>query len=53
VTVAFKEQLQRVAIALIIINDKDAGQIRHKHLELFSLANHLCEEQSDKHILGR
>jgi hypothetical protein len=31
--------LQRVSIVLIVIDDKDAGQIgRHEHLELFSLS---------------
>jgi hypothetical protein len=36
VTIGFEHQLQRVSVVLIVIDDKDAGQIRcHEHLELF------------------
>ena len=39
VTIGFEHQLQRVSVVLIVIDDKDAGQIRcHEHLELFSLS---------------
>jgi hypothetical protein len=42
VTIGFEHQLQRVSVVLIVIDDKDAGQIRcHEHLDLFSLSNHL------------
>jgi hypothetical protein len=37
VTVGFEQQLQRVSIVLIVIDDKDTGEIRcHEHLKLFS-----------------
>jgi hypothetical protein len=37
VTIGFEHQLQRVAVVLIVIDDKDAGQIRcHEHLELIT-----------------
>ena len=39
VTIGFEHQLQRVSVVLIVIDDKDAGQIRcHEHLEMFSLS---------------
>jgi hypothetical protein len=48
VTLGFEHQLQRVSVVLIVIDDKDAGQIRrHEHLELFSLSScssHWCDE---------
>jgi hypothetical protein len=38
VTIAFEQQLQRVSIVLIVIDDKDTGEIRcHEHLEFFSI----------------
>jgi len=39
VTIGFEHQSQRVSVVLIVIDDKDAGQIRcHEHLEMFSLS---------------
>jgi hypothetical protein len=38
VTIGFEQQLQRVSIVLIVIDDKDTGEIRcHQYLELFSI----------------
>ena len=38
VTIGFEQQLQRVSIVLIVIDDKDTGEIRcHEHLESFSI----------------
>jgi hypothetical protein len=40
VTIGFQHQLQRVSIVLIVINDKDTGEICcHQHLELFSIGD--------------
>jgi hypothetical protein len=40
VTVVFEQQLQRVAIVLIVVDDKDTGEFRcHTHLELFSVGS--------------
>jgi hypothetical protein len=40
VTIGFQHQLQRVSIVLIVIDDKDTGEIRcHEHLELFSIGD--------------
>src|SRR5262245_13983933 len=38
VTIAFEHQLQRISIILIVIDNKDAREIRcHEHLDLFSI----------------
>jgi hypothetical protein len=37
VTIAFEQQLQRVSIVLIVIDDEDTGDISHEHLEFFSI----------------
>jgi hypothetical protein len=38
VTIGFEQQLQRVSIVLIVIDDKDTGKFRcHQYLELFSI----------------
>jgi hypothetical protein len=40
VTIGFEHQLQRVSVVLVVINDKDTGEIRcHEHLELFSIGD--------------
>jgi hypothetical protein len=36
--IAFQQQLQRVSIVLIIIDDEDPGDISHEHLEFFSIS---------------
>jgi hypothetical protein len=37
VTIAFEQQLQRVSIVLIVIDDEDTGDISHEHLAFFSI----------------
>jgi len=44
VTIAFEQQLQRVSIVLIVIDDKDTGEIRcHEHPEPSSIAKALSQ----------
>jgi hypothetical protein len=48
VTIGFQHQLQRVSIVLIVIDDKDTGEIRcHEHLELFSIGDASLSEREN------